>query len=326
MLTIITVTYNSRREIERFLLSLSDMLRTCSMEAETKIWDNASTDGTGEYLQSSQTTLPVARISLNRSPKNVGLSKAVNSEIASCNGQWVLLCNPDVEFSNEVSKILEYASSHPEYGVVPDLRNPDGTTQRSIHRRFPSFTRIFFEYTSLGRYSSRLLPFVRNDYKYSHARFTRPSIIEQPGGTFLLLHRNTLDLLSRDGRLFDERFPVFWNDVDMSMRARAEGVKFVILPEVRILHGFGHSVKNLDREMLLMLYFGKHGLIGFANKWRLHPRAIQTIFFLDAIFAVALGFFARIARRRSGHTTIGGAGRLNPALRWRIMKFWCSIH
>ena len=142
MLTIITVTYNSRREIERFLLSLSDMLRTCSMEAETKIWDNASTDGTGEYLQSSQTTLPVARISLNRSPKNVGLSKAVNSEIASCNGQWVLLCNPDVEFSNEVSKILEYASSHPEYGVVPVRPKDQYTDGSPVSQGFFLSTRL----------------------------------------------------------------------------------------------------------------------------------------------------------------------------------------
>jgi len=306
MLTIITVTYNSRQEIERFLLSLSHVLKSHSIEVETRIWDNASSDGTREYLQFSQRTLRVPRMTLNLSPKNVGLSKAVNSEIASSNGEWVLLCNPDVEFSNEVTRILDYASSHPQYGVVPDLKNPDGTTQRSIHRRFPNFTRIFFEYTSLGRYSSRLLPFVRNDYKYSHQKFTGPSIIEQPGGTFLLFHRNTLDLLLRDGRLFDERFPVFWNDVDMSMRARVEGVKFVIVPEVRILHGFGHSVKSLDREMLLLLYFGKHGLVGFANKWRLHPRAIQTILFLDSIFVVALSFFARIARSGSGSTRVVG--------------------
>ncbi len=326
MLTIITVTYNSRREIERFVLSLSDMLRSISIEAETRIWDNASSDGTGQYLLSSQRALPVLRMSLNLSPKNVGLSKAVNSEIASSKGEWVLLCNPDVEFSDEVSKILEYASSHAEYGVVPDLKNPDGTTQRSIHRRFPSFARIFFEYTSLGRYSSRFFPFVRNDYKYSYAKFTCPSVIEQPGGTFLLLHKKILDRLSKHGKLFDERFPVFWNDVDMSMRARVEGVKFVIVPEVRILHGFGHSVKNLDREMLLTLFFGKPGLVGFANKWRLHPRSIQTILFLDSIFVVALGFVARIARRGSRYTSVGGAARSVPTLRWRIMKFWCSIH
>jgi len=325
MLTIITVTYNSKREIERFLISLSDMLKNGSIIAETRIWDNASSDGTGQCLLSSQRILPALRMNLNLSPKNVGLSKAVNSEIASSEGEWVLLCNPDVEFSDEVSKILEYAASHPKYGFVPDFKNPDGTTQRSIHRRFPSFTRIFFEYTSLGRYASRLLPFVRNDYKYSHTRFSCPSIVEQPGGTFLLLHRKTLALLSKDGKLYDERFPVFWNDVDMSMQARVEGVKFVIIPEVRILHGFGHSVKSLDREMLLMLYFGKHGLIGFANKWKLHPGAIQTILFLDSIFAVALGFLARIARRRSRDTSVGGPARSVPTLRSRIVKFWCSL-
>jgi len=326
MLTIITVTYNSRLEIERFVLSLSEMLRSDSIEAETRIWDNASSDGTAQYLLSSQKALPGLRMSLNISPKNVGLSKAWNTEISMSSGEWVLLCNPDVEFSDEVSNLLEYASSHAEYGIVPDLKNPDGTTQRSIHRRYPSFTRIFFEYTSLGRYASRLLPFVRNDYKYSHEKFASAGVIEQPGGTFLLLHRTTLDRLSKDGKLFDESFPLFWNDVDMAMRARIEGVKFVILPEVRILHGFGHSVKNLDQEVLLMLFFGERGLVGFANKWRLHPRAIQAILFMDSIFVVALGLVARIARRGSRDASEGKTARSVPTFRWRIMKFWCSIH
>ena len=142
----------------------------------------------------------------------------------------------------------------------------------------------------------------------------------------MLLHRKTLDRLSKDGKLFDERFPVFWNDVDMAMRARIEGVKFVILPEVRILHGFGHSVKNLDQEVLLMLFFGERGLVGFANKWRLHPRAIQAILFMDSIFVVALGLVARIARRGSRDASEGKTARSVPTFRWRIMKFWCSIH
>src|SRR6266487_404548 len=326
MLSIITVTYNSRLEIERFVLSLSEMLKNDSIEAETRIWDNASSDGTAQYLLSSQKALPRLKMSLNTSTKNVGLSKAWNSEISRSSGEWVLLCNPDVEFSDEVTKLLEYGSAHAEYGIVPDLKNPDGTTQRSIHRRYPSFTRTFFEYTSLGRYASRLLPFVRNDYKYSHEKFTSASVIEQPGGTFLLLHKKTLDRLSKDGKLFDERFPVFWNDVDISMRARIEGVKFVILPEVRILHGFGHSVKNLDREMLLMLFFGERGLVGFANKWRLHPRAIQAFLFMDSIFVVALGFVARIGRRGSRDTSGEKTASSVPTFRWRIMKFWCSIH
>jgi GT2 family glycosyltransferase len=327
MISILAVTYNSRSEIERFLLSLSGVLKKFPLEAETRIWDNASSDGTAEYLRSSENYLKTLRISLTFSPKNVGLSRAINLEIAQSKGEWVLLCNPDVEFSRDVTKLFEFGFSHPEYGIIPDMKNLDGTPQRSLHRRFPSFARIFFENTSLGVYFSRLIPFIRDDYKYSKSKFATPSIIEQPGGSFLLLHRRTLDKLSDQGRVLDEKFPVFWNDVDMAMRARNMGVKFVLFPEVRILHGFGHSVKKINREMLLTLFFGSHGLIGFATKWSMHPRAIQMILFLDSIFAVSLGFLGFFARHQ--HHAGGknfDSGGLRTMLRSRIMKFWCSLH
>jgi len=326
MITIITVTYNSRQEIERFLLSLSEMLKRDSRELETRVWDNASSDGTRQYLSTAQQILPALKMSVSLSYENVGLSRAINSQIASSKGELILLCNPDVEFSDEFSDLVDFASSHPELGVVPDLKNPDGTTQRSVHRRFPSFTRIFFEYTSFGRYVSRLLPFVREDYKYSNTKFTAPSIIEQPGGTFLLLHRETVRKLSREGKLYDEKFPVFWNDVDLSMKARVEHVKFVIVPEVRIIHGFGHSVKKLENEKRLALFFGKLGLIGFADKWKLNPRAIQVVLFLDSILAVSLGFAARLVKRRSSELDFADLERSMFVSRSRIMKFWCSIH
>jgi GT2 family glycosyltransferase len=206
------------------------------------------------------------------------------------------------------------------------MKNPDGTIQRSIHRRFPSLTRIFFEYTSVGRFFSRLLPFVRNDYHYSYAQFVGPTPIEQPGGAFLLLHRNLLENLSENGKLLDERFPIFWNDVDMSMRARSKGVKFVIVPQVKILHGFGHSVQKVNREGRLLLLYGRHGLIGFAAKWRMHPRLIKAIFLLDSIFGVFLWFFARFVKRNWTDSSSEESERSVLSLRLRIMKFWCSIH
>ncbi len=110
----------------------------------------------------------------------------------------------------------------------------------------------------------------------------------------------------------------------MAMRARTKGVRFVLLPEVRILHGFGHSVRKTSREKLLTLFFGSHGLIGFTTKWRMHSRTIQMLFFLDSIFAVSLGFLGYPARRQRGGN-LGSSG-LSSMLRWRIMKFWCSLH
>jgi GT2 family glycosyltransferase len=326
VISIITVTYNSRPEIERFLNSLLEVLKAFPLEAETRIWDNASSDGTQQYLLESERYLQELRVTLNFSPRNVGLSQAVNSEIGQSEGDWILLCNPDVEFSDEVPRLLEFAKSHPECGIVPDLKNSDGTAQRSFYRRFPSFTRLIFEYTAFGTYFSRLIPFIREDYKYSHSQFASASLIEQPTGTFLLLHRRTVDKLSDQGKFLDERFPVFWNDTDMAMRAKSKGVKFVILPEVRIQHSLGHSVKKINREMLLTLLFGSHGMIGFAAKWSMHPRAIQTVLFLDSIFAVSIGFLAGFVRHKAGTTYPPGPAHFSMMLRWRIMKFWCSLH
>ena len=325
MISIITVTYNSRPEIEHFLLSLSSMLKESSLQVETRIWDNASSDGTREYLRSSEKSFELLRMSLHFSDQNVGLSKALNFEIAQSEGDWLLLCNPDVKFSRDVPRLFEFASSHPNYGVIPDMKNPDGTRQRSIHRRFPSFARIFFEYTSIGVYFSRLFPFIRDDYKYSNRRFSCPTIIEQPGGSFLLLNKRILDKIQDQGRFVDERFPVFWNDVDLAMRARSKDVKFVILPEVIIQHGSAHSVKTINRELLLTLFFGSHGMIGFVNKWRMHPRAFQIMLFLDSIFAVSLGVASQFVRPSSDETK-SGTGSLTTVLRWRMMKFWCSLH
>lgn len=325
MISIITVTYNSKPEIERFLLSLSNMLKEFSLPVEIRIWDNASSDGTREYLRSSERSFESLRMKLDFSDHNVGLSKALNFEIIQSEGDWVLLCNPDVEFSRDVPRLFEFASSHSKYGIIPDMKNPDGTRQRSIHRRFPSFARIFFEYTSIGVYFSRLFPFIRDDYKYSNRRFSYPTIIEQPGGSFLLISKSILDRFLDQGKFVDERFPVFWNDVDLAMRARSRDVKFVILPEVIIQHGFGHSVKKINRETLLTLFYGSYGMIGFARKWGMHPRIFQLILFLDSIFAVTLGV-ASLLVTHSAYETNSGTGRLEKILRWRIMKFWCSLH
>lgn len=325
MISIITVTYNSRPEIEHFLLSLLNMLKEFSLQVEVRIWDNASSDGTREYLRASESSFESLRLKLDFSAQNVGLSKALNFEIAQSEGDSLLLCNPDVEFSSDVPKLFEFASSHSKYGIVPDMKNPDGTRQRSIHRRLPNFTRIFFEYTSIGVYFSRLFPFIRDDYKYSLREFAHPTTIEQPGGSFVLLNKSTLDELLDEGRYVDERFPVFWNDVDLAMRARSKDVKFVILPEVIIQHGFGHSVKRINRETLLTLFFGSRGMIGFATKWGMHPRAIQSVLFLDSIFAVSLGVLSRFVRHSTDDPN-AGIGRLTTELRWRMMKFRCSLH
>src|SRR6267143_3579882 len=94
MISIITVTYNSRKEIETFLASVNRIRPAIKDVMEVLVWDNDSSDGTKELLLSSQERGETLRATI--SPRNVGLSKAVNRMIAQAKGDLILFANPDI--------------------------------------------------------------------------------------------------------------------------------------------------------------------------------------------------------------------------------------
>ena len=286
-LSVVVVTYNSRGEVAKCLESFSRIVLEFRLKVEVRIMDNNSTDGTREWLQQNAQMFPSLNLRLNLNKKNIGLSNAVNEELARCNSDMVLICNPDVVFTSGFIHLLNFSRQHPEFGVVPELRNLDGTVQRVTYRRFPTVTRILMDFTGLGIHFSRyIFSWVHDDYCYVDYKFNEPvDFLEQPGASFLLLHKDTAKKLSP---FFDPQFPVLWNDVDMALRARLLGIRFVIMPGVKIYHELGHSMKSVNHSRGALLFFSQHGLIGFARKWNLHPRILQASIFLDAVFSFPL--------------------------------------
>ena len=88
---------------------------------------------------------------------------------------------------------------------------------------------------------------------------------------------------------YDERFPVYWNDVDLAMRAKAADIRFY-KSTMKVFHTGAVSSQKIGLDMRLALFYGKSGLIGFVEKWSMHPRLIKAAFFIDTIFHVV---FAR---------------------------------
>jgi len=95
--------------------------------------------------------------------------------------------------------------------------------------------------------------------------------------------------LDYKGHFYDERFPVFWNDVDMAVRASVFSIKCV-KSSVKVFHTGAVSSRKIGLDTRLALFYGKSGLIGFVEKWSMHPRLIKAAFFIDTIFHV---IFAR---------------------------------
>ena len=319
MISIITVTYNSRKEIETFLASVNRIRPAIKDVMEVFVWDNDSSDGTKELLLSSQERGETLRATI--SPRNVGLSKAVNRMIAQAKGDLILFANPDIVIDKTFLDLLRYAKAHPLSGAVPEFCNQDGIPQRVVSRRVAITTRILLTSTIMGKSIIKAFPWLDRNYLYANHRFETPEEIQQPGGSCLLISREAVERVSKQGQFYDERFPVFWNDVDLFFRAREHGVNFVLVPSAKVIHSLGHSVKKIDKEFLAMLFWSRAGLIGIAEEWNLKKTFIRMWMFADAIFLTSIKILALLKGRRSPRDkrTFGGEIKMG------ILRFRCTL-
>ncbi|MEO0080094.1 MAG: glycosyltransferase family 2 protein, partial [candidate division WOR-3 bacterium] len=155
------------------------------------------------------------------------------------------LLNPDTRVEPGALDIMaEYLDRHPDVGAVaPRLLNPDGSTQLSI-RGFPTVGSVLCELLGL----SRLFPGhqVFDRWRLRGFNYEQEAEVEQPMASCLLVRRQVV--LKLGG--FDERFPIFYNDVDLSFRMRRAGWRTVYLPNARVYHRLGASTGQVKVKMV----------------------------------------------------------------------------
>ena len=294
MLSIIIVTWNCRGEVENCLTSLAE-LKDLPADLETLVVDNASEDGTVGFLRDSSSSFADIGLDVTYNSRNVGLSAATEQANRKARGNLILLCNPDITFNENLRQLVAYGLSHPKEMVTVEMVNNDGTSQRVIHRRFPTVTRVFFDFGTVGTYLDQkfMNQLVRKNYSYQDEIFPPVAAIEQPGASFLLFNRSLIDQL---GFIFDESLPVWWNDVDLARRAERAGIPRILLSDLNVRHGLGRSGSRKMPSMTQWYIFCR-SMLFYARKWKMHPRLLQLLFCADAVFSVPLSV---IVQGRSG--------------------------
>ncbi|MBO0889078.1 glycosyltransferase family 2 protein, partial [Candidatus Bathyarchaeota archaeon] len=243
--------------------------------------DNNSSDGTPEFLAliDSET-----RRSLNLKiiPQkfNGGLSQATDVAIGESSGEWLLSCNPDIVFTDDFRKMLEYAKANSFPILAPQLITTEGTPQYCM-RQF-TLTRLFFCLTRLGRLLSRFLArdYFGRDLHYGYRLFDHPVLVEHPIASFFLIKRSALLQL---GHLFSRDLPVYFGDTDLFSRASLRGMRMVLVPTLRIRHQRGYSRTVLHPEVHHFMFV--QSMIRYAYKWHLFPRILTALVFVDAVIA-----------------------------------------
>ena len=236
-LAVVIVNYNAGDYLVRCLASLEDAVGDAS--AEIVVVDNDSRDGSAQRALRSH-----LRVRLMVNDTNRGFAAAVNQGIRATTAPFVLLLNPDAEFvSGTLGGLLKVARDRPGAGAIgPLVREPDGSIYPSA-RKVPSIAEGL-GHSFLGPFWPGN-PFTRS---YTMARWDRRSErpVEWLSGACVLLSRRALDEVG----LFDERFFMYVEDVDMCQRLRAAGWEVLFSPELEVVHAGGVSTRGSKRMTL----------------------------------------------------------------------------
>jgi GT2 family glycosyltransferase len=267
---IIIVTFQNAEQIADCLQSLSQA------EPQRRVYlfliDNASTDGTLEIINKTIAVLPRSRfhIELTTNARNVGFTRAVNqglercAEVCHAKNTPVLFLNPDTILPpTSLAALLEKLYAFSDSGVVaPQLVYADGRIQSSC-RRFPRHGDLFCELFGLSRLFSASKFF--NRWKMGDFDHDGAAEVEQPQGACLLARPEVVNQVG----WWDERFPIFFSDVDWCQRVWEKGWKIRFDPSVRIIHAQGVSVRQVraaaiwSSHVSFWRYLRKH-----ENHWR----------------------------------------------------------
>jgi GT2 family glycosyltransferase len=245
VVAVVIVTYNSADCIGASLAALC--------ESKIVVVDNASTDGTTDLVERD-----FPRVRLIRNTQNVYYAAACNQGAAATDGDYILFLNPDVQLAESaLGRLLSFLENNRDVAAVaPRLLYPDGSVQRSV-RSFPSYAILWYELLGLSCLFPRHGVFGR--WRMNLDGVDHPIDVDQPMASCLLIRRDVWDTL--DG--FDERFPMFFNDVDLCYRIKKSGGRIAYLLEVMAVHHLGSSVRPV---MAKMVWFSHLGFLRFLRK------------------------------------------------------------
>ena len=209
---VIVVTYNGLKWLERCLGSV----RASELPVDIYVWDNGSTDGSADFVQSH---FPEAE--LVRSAENLGFAEANNKgmQYALDKGyDYVYLLNQDAWIEpSTLGTLVAESEAHPEFAVLSPLQMTDG---------FKDLDRQFMKALVSGS-------------------VCLPKPVSRIMAAHWLVPRRALEEIG----LFDPLFPLYGNDDNWCDRARYHGFKVGIVPSARAVHD--RAVREEPKEKVI---------------------------------------------------------------------------
>jgi N-acetylglucosaminyl-diphospho-decaprenol L-rhamnosyltransferase len=216
-LSIVTVLHQSAPELPRLLCSIDVHLHP---RPEIVAVDSGSTDGGADLAREASAEVIVLE-------GNLGFGAATNTGVRQARNDVTALLNPDCELLDGSLAELAARAATTDALLVPRLLDPDGSPQRSAHP-LP------------GRPASLLRAVLPGPALPQPHRARRTRAVGWAIAACLVART---ELLQRLGPFDPDAF-LFYEDLDLCLRAREAGVPTVLHPDVRVRHLGGRSTER----------------------------------------------------------------------------------
>lgn len=239
-MAVVTVTRNTKAQLRALLDGLAD--DPGRVVAEVVVVDNDSTDGTAEMAAAH----PLRPRYLRNSPGR-GFAAAVNQGFRETTAADVAIATASTRLDPGVLAALARVLREGERvgAVGPLIRGIDGVVQRhGLFAPRPLTAASVLLGLDVG-------PFRRERERYYGPHRPGPAIdVDNLSGAMLVVRREAWE----DVGGFDERFFLYCEDVDWSLRARERGWRLRFVPEVEVRREKSLTARGAGAESIRLYY------------------------------------------------------------------------
>lgn len=275
MISTITVNYKTVDYLGRMLESL--FAHHTQGGLELIVVEN----GSGDDLSGLEEKYP--SVVFIQSKTNLGFAGGCNLGLADAHGDFIVLLNPDIVFTEPaLYRIVEAMKSSPDIGIGGiSLKNLDGSQQKCVWR-FPTpmdqllvLCKLHHVFPSLPAIASWRM----DDFDY-----TQDSDVDQVMGAFFCIRREVIDQIGS----LDDGFFMWYEEVDFCRRAKTAGWRIHYFASISAKHKKGSSfdrVPTVKKQNMLRRsirrYMRKHFGRGFG--WLFY--ALEPVFYVISLLA-----------------------------------------
>ncbi|MCB9853415.1 MAG: glycosyltransferase family 2 protein [Phycisphaerales bacterium] len=222
MISVLSVNYHAAEDLK----SLAESLREFrgGEPVELVVCNNSRAE---TLTLESTDDLPVTILDED----NIGFGAGINRAFSASKGDTIFIANPDVRVTDgALAAGAAYLADHPDAGIVlPLLRYPDGTIQPSV-RRFYTWPVVFYARSPVRGLA--ITPQFFRDYLCESIDRSAPSDVDWGLGAAMFLRRRDIAATGP----FDDRFFLYFEDVDLCHRTWKAGRRVVYCPQIECVH------------------------------------------------------------------------------------------